>query len=980
MGKHLEALTGNHTAILLGEFGALLHMFGKASSEFLQANSREGGAQDSHQDLKHFPQLKPLLCDRRLKEKFRFKQDGSEQELAENFTDFITKYKGKDKGKDKKHPDSNLLRLFNTCHRMTSADEKGVVRRKQSINSMRIMTSFGRKTKRINPAEVDRQREGMDERLTQELSKYLNEELTIEKFREKVVEILEPGMSATLGETREPANDVTLWAQTFGVASLYKPCLAALALGEVPCPSGKWEYDEVQWRLFGIGWNGLAFLQRGRKPADILARQEVLSRIGERLRVLLEVEYPVGNLFYSDINGAFFTFPGITGVVPRDLLKELAPSLVGAVREKSADELWPFFTLSKPRRSLTVIAKEITRRNKIAAAPCVAPVLFEEGQTKILLTDGPELATPGRAEDICPVCRVRSKPEKKQTCNICEKRRAGRQKQWRQQPGGETIWVTEIADQNNRVALLTVRIDLSRWLNGEWLSTILSQTFRDWHTCSRLVNLFKDTEHGTRANALAPTPDAGTITQVLKQCVSSGDNAFRAKLLNTFFEDITVGKKGYPTHLRNLCGRIDDDPSYTLSAEDLARLIFTQNASPGRLSRMCEAADDFVQSLIKGLAEQVFAERPVRLRFQTPQPVTGVRARETYRVTMEGLVGGPVVVLCQDDSRSKFLTIDSLAKFRFRLNGQQLKGPEALEKALRQNGVRSWLHEETGDEVAGQMGIVEVAEEGSYLPYTVLAHSPVFSQILLPAASIPKVLELLLKLEEEHFGAVRGKLPLHVGVLAANRKFPLYALVEAGQQILDCPDAGKPRKQKAWWQASEQDDFFGLYPVGEPAKYGFCLEDLRKVQGTSEYWLSPGYFDFDFLGGTTDRHRLHYDPGPPPKRNSIAYGWLRPRPTELHELERALKIRELLLHVNPTQRHQIEALLLTKLQEWRTAADGRDEAFRGYARAVLKNALKNRREEVAQEQTDRLLRAAMDGLLLQTIQLFDHVLKEGTTK
>jgi hypothetical protein len=159
---------------------------------------------------------------------------------------------------------------------------------------------------------------------------------------------------------------VTLWAQSYGVASLYKSCLVTLALGKDPCArkSTGWDYDAVRWRLLGIGWNGLGFVERGRRAADILRRQEILSELRETLRTLLEVEYPLGNLFYQDLNGVFFTFPGVEDDSACDLVKELAPRMVEKARNLSDNELWPFSTLSKPRRTLTAISRvETTLRN-----------------------------------------------------------------------------------------------------------------------------------------------------------------------------------------------------------------------------------------------------------------------------------------------------------------------------------------------------------------------------------------------------------------------------------------------------------------------------------------------------------------------------------------------------------------------------------------------------------------------------------------
>lgn len=143
--------------------------------------------------------------------------------------------------------------------------------------------------------------------------------------------ILKPGFSRALGDTRRPANDVTLWAQSHGVASLYKPVLATLAMGLDPCPKkgGEYDYNNVRRRLFGVSWNGLGFVQRGRKPADILRRQDMLREIMRQIQNLVEVEYPLGNLFYRDLNGAFFTFPGIDEVeTGQPLDQATSPTLI----------------------------------------------------------------------------------------------------------------------------------------------------------------------------------------------------------------------------------------------------------------------------------------------------------------------------------------------------------------------------------------------------------------------------------------------------------------------------------------------------------------------------------------------------------------------------------------------------------------------------------------------------------------------------
>ncbi len=988
MADLLTSLEQHREAILLGEFGGLIHMYGKASSEFLRAKSLEGtdSDHDSHQDLRHLGPLQDLLKDPTLTNTFVF-GSGTEQ-LVGDFTDFITKY-ARDDRHPERGPNCHLLRLFNTCHRMTSADEKGVVRRRQSFSSMRIATPFGRTVRTIIANDIDTIRIGMSRDIAEALDEYLRGQKAIDSFRECAIQILRPGLSLALGETREPANDVTLWAQSSGVASLYKSCLAAIAIGCDPCPktSAGWDYDKIQWRLLGIGWNGLAFLHHGRKAADILRRREIIDTVLERLGGLLEVTYPVGNLFYADLNGAFFTFPGIDQNAADALMHEAGPELVRAVRETSDNELWPFFTLSRPRRTLTIIARELRVREELAAAPSAAALLSLEseqlgGSARLerLLAGGPPLPMPrGRDEDVCPVCRFRSKPAVQDACQVCRDRRAGRQNKWLGRPEGETIWVDEIADTGNRIALLTLRFDLSRWLSGEWLATIFTQTLDEWFNGERMRRLRRNQQQWQRLERLlssgSPGADAATATALLQHCVTdpSRDPGFKASILRTFFEDIDVPQKEYQTHLDNLRSRIDDGGTQPVTADGLASLVFTQNPSPGRLTRTWEAAQGFIADLIAQLGNDIFSSRPERLSFQTTADVSGIQEGSTYRIAVPELEGGPVVVLAL--SRREFLTIDCLDKFRW-LNNRKLIGVQAVRHTLEANGIQSWRDEDTGEPIAGRTEVrVEPATQ-RYLPFAVLADSPVFSQLLLPASRIPDVLKAILDLEDEHFGAVRGKLVLHAGVLVAKRKFPLYALLEAGQQILNHPAFGEGSQRSAWFPTDCGGEFYRHYPTEKPEGSRHRITSLAPLTAGRQYWLTNGYFDFDFLGGTVDRHRLQYKAASPPVRPTVTYGWLQPRPIPLPRLREMFATWMLLSKIGPTQRYQIEAALSSKLEQWRALGDESRVVFETFAGAVLRDAFGGQSWNAMCDQDRQLLRSsAVDGLLLDTVQFFEHVVK-----
>jgi hypothetical protein len=282
-----------------------------------------------------------------------------------------------------------------------------------------------------------------------------------------------------------------------------------------------------------------------------------------------------------------------------------------------------------------------------------------------------------------------------------------------------------------------------------------------------------------------------------------------------------------------------------------------------------------------------------------------------------------------------------------------------------------------GTQTCGYTTVTQLTITGSYLPYTILAKSPVFYQVLLPANSAANVLRSILALEVEHFGKVRGKLPLHVGLIAANRRFPLYALVEAGQQILGHAAFGNGWLQNPWWTSAETDRFYGYYPSQDSGAHRFSFAALSPIETSGQFWLTPGSFDFDFLGATTDRHRLRYEVGSPPVRSVMRHGWLHPRPMPLHRLEQLIGIWKLLSkNSTATQLHQIEAALSAKLEQWRAVGEEARRTFHVFAKAVLRDALGSAWSDViSQPQRDQLLSAADDGLLMEAIQLFQHVLK-----
>ncbi len=394
-------------------------------------------------------------------------------------------------------PADDIVKYLQKCDRKDSADDKGIVRRKQSIDNTIISSPFGYEKEKIDLNCLKKRFGDLQNNLIELFKNYSD----IISFRKSLIGYLKTAFSHALGETRIPANDVTLWDHSYSTASLFKTILAGIA-----CDGYKNINDE-KWRIFGACWNGEDFINRGRKIADIQKRAEVIGGIKENIRDELEVEFPIGNVIYEDINGMYFTFPEL-GEYSKSLASDCAELILRKIYDKSDNELWPFFTLSKPSGSLTIIANELKRVSEKRKIPKAHPFLLTEGEEEPIesLIDLDKKVENKENErlDVCPICRIRTKSEKDERCTICENRRKGRLEEWLNNRQ-ESVWIDEIADKNNRVSLISLNFDLDKWLDGTMIGSIFSQTFEDWY--NKNINENENKNKNEFCNFITPIKD-----------------------------------------------------------------------------------------------------------------------------------------------------------------------------------------------------------------------------------------------------------------------------------------------------------------------------------------------------------------------------------------------------------------------------------------------------------------------------------------
>lgn len=943
MSNLLQDIKNKREDILIGEIGALLHDIGKCHPDFVKSKSIENikGLPHHAREIDKFVDSALLNLFRIVKVKF----DNDEKSVY----DFI---------RDHHNAKGILLKGLEKCDRLDSADDKGIVRKKQSIEDTIIGSPFGYPKEKIDIQCLEKRFSDLQDNLCGLFKNYVDDTLTLSCFRELLLMNLKTTFTHALGETRIPANDVTLWDHSHSIASLFKSVLCMIALGE---------NSDSQWRLFGFCWDGIGFINKGKKVADILKRNEIIEEIKIELKKKFEDEIPIGNAIYEDINGIYFTFPSLNDDKSKELAEECAKEGLKIIRAKSDNEIWPFFTLSKSSRSLTILSGELKSAAKKRNIPKMSPMLFVKGKEE-QIDSNPDMPVPeagkDRGEDrkdLCPVCRMRTKPVSDERCNICEERRKGRLESWLNNREN-TIWTDEVADKNNRVALLSLNFNLDKWLDGTMVGTIYSQTFEDWMNSKK----WEKKQNSVKANIQSVYK---TIDNILNLKDSNREEA--AKLLDTFFEEnIGLNDNTLDTHFSNIKERIGADK---LTRENLATYLFTQNSSPARLYRIWRETEEFFEVVVREIKEKLYPHKWKRISFKVDVQNLKLKNEASYIIKIKGLE--PETLLALHASDGQFWTIESLEKFRFK----EKSGSDAIQDAI-ESGFY-WLAEEDEPDknlfedkqnVKGKN-----IEKEDYYPFIEITKSPLSLRLIVPAADAVKILDLVGKLYNQRFEKVIGKLPLNTGLLVVKRKFPLYVLLDAAERLFHGQEFAEPERMDPWWNIKRINKYYGFYPTKKlDEKEKYTLDDLAQLSKGKQYSLYTGYFDFDLLLGTDDRYKITYEKK---RRADEEYKLYSKRPYYFYQISEMIDLWQILKNnLLGSQINFIEESLTGKLREWRDVKDAeRENIFKRFAEATLKDAFGDRWKNFRSETQGLILNSVLNGLLLDTIVLFRHIIKEG---
>jgi hypothetical protein len=771
-------------------------MVGKAKIDFL----RRHGGQESDYEYEKWDELEtpPFPWDDRFKwVKEKFESYGNA--FPTTFTEFIRKHTKSNKG---------LLGLLQAAHAMASGIEKNLPSSTakylgQDVTHMWLSSAFGQPVRNllVDPPELLTEAGwkrllGQIEQLLTELQRLGNNDLPNDldgwwRWRDGTIGPegwLRKAFTSTLAETRLPNNDITLFDQSYVAAALFKSAAAGAVLegGLFPWKTKDKSGNEIandslkqqtRWRLLTIGIGADHYEARAVKIGDWTGARLALDEFFTRVCKLVEVDLAIGSLLYADGKVCVFSFPGEryghdkqgykVGNLQIDKWQSWLPEQIDVYASDANLEMPPYCSISEPSRSLVGMTAEIRNARKTMAVP-----LFRNWQIP-----GQEDSSDGH---VCPVCLVRSNRsgnDRQRPCDPCKARRTHRLDKWLDGGfGSDSIWISEVADANDRVALVTMSLDIEPWLDGIRLDALRAQAIPEWRKFNPILK--------KQPNPIDPSICFDSLFQYIKGKLRSFDNA----------DPVLSGlQEGYQheTDWPSFFSKIVEDrakapespesPEWVKLDESgraawLTHQLFRKLASPGRIYRFWRQAEDFFKTLLTEFREIAAADHNRwRVRRLVIKPDNGSSGPWEDRQTYGGRYGDAPVSLLYRAQTKDFLTICNLVR---------LLKPEQDKDCLR--GITLELKADDSMD-AKRLVVLSTAVDagalGVYHPVIPLDLSPVRFRVLLPLEAASTCVDRAVEAWRDQFARVWDRLPLRVGVVAFPRMTPFQAVIEAARNV-----------------------------------------------------------------------------------------------------------------------------------------------------------------------------------------------------
>lgn len=583
---------------------------------------------------------------------------------------------------------------------------------------------------------------------------------------------LRAAFTSTLAETRVPNNDVTLWDQSFIAAALFKAAAAGAVLSGSSFEWGNGSKQSTRWRVLTVGIGAEHYEARAVRIGDWTGTRDAIASFFDEVSAFLDVDLAIGACVYRDERMLSFTFPGArfdSKCSVDDTLAETLRASIEAAVDKLAKthafETPPLMRLSPSTRSFISMSRELACARRVLEVPV--------HRAWSIASDG------SRGKHVCPVTLVRAgepsnngSDRKQDVSKSAYDRRTGRHSAW-EQSGGDTIWISEVADENDRVALLTFNLGLEGWLDGTHVDSLRAQSVVEW---SQHTPLSKGVQ--------TPTNHAELRALTEKALPKKGNEP--AKIRAQLFGKLSAGfnEQEWPSPFyENIVEDRSDAPPWS-SLDDATRAawlthqLFRKNASPGRVHRFWRTTMTFFDEALGTFryihrSDAGTAWRTRRLRLTLSGDTNSLREGDVYAGHLPAAPNAPFEILRRS---SDFVTVCNLARV-LGSDGDATKLKGMQFEASGDDGQRRRF---TIDEASSAEGVLS-----SYRPLIVLEENPERFRVLVPLAAEAACVEHIITKWRDEMARVWDRLPLRVGVIGFPRKTPFQAVIEATRNVED---------------------------------------------------------------------------------------------------------------------------------------------------------------------------------------------------
>lgn len=855
----------------------------------------------------------------------------------------------------KNSPDKFLQVLYGCCEGINSGMEKGSPYENNQISEFSdkpfLSTSFGKIDKVIDNKELNKLRNTLfkenleeilnddlkniikDDDLSKNISDILNdlsvENLSfdiLESLRRKIYNLIYLLYKNIPSDSRFPANDTSLFDQAYMSTSLFKAALSGIILqvdNNDSIDITDFEHSKIKWSILGIQYDKLGLAEKGLKAASIQWYRDISKKVDNVIKNLIEIEYPLGNEVYRDETGIYFVVAeNIIGKKEIDFYKlhsdlsNIKSEIQKIFTNEFEREVFPAIFLTEPSRGLMNLGH-----------------LIEKAKENFLKVEIPknfknklESQFDNNPTGICQICKMRlanKYGEDNLICDVCTYRAEGRVKEWLNNFTDETIWLDELQDKNGRVALITLKFELDKWINGDLVNSLLNQKINfpinyDCYNINVLIyNILEALKNNKKINDTCLKNFHTNIPNLKLQQIA--EKWFLERSIGSKWEEFIKNSLSDSSAIDFANRKIQWSKLNGNEIDFLSTLIFQflirKNPSPARLRRIWETTKEFfvdMESRILDLAK-IPEERRKRLVWDNVDIEDG-----EYQ-------DGDILFWAKN--KTVYL-ITSIEKIKNKENFKLIKLKKYEEQTLNENSNEISLKKADG-------------KEQSYKPYfTILSPTPISWQFIIPAEYVP---DLIKKIQEEYyknFKWVYGKLPLHIGVVIQNYKRPLYVGIKALRKIRrdkqNCEDLRitlpvkdfKARQKKAFHyqeipeQTDKCENFYSLFERADdknkkyefylyPDKNKIWIDTTQNATDTDKFYFYPNTFDFEFLDTNTRRNDIFY------KNGKRLMKLKQQRPYDLYTWQYFEKFSEYFSEKKSSSKLQkLISLIYSKLEDW----------------------------------------------------------------